>query len=191
MAFYVQPSLQDLRAHFAPHQFGPNERLTLYHVYDNLSQTPLDERGIECGDPNILLVNPWHVITVDKIKDHLDWSSRNPTQFISFYNDKDKAIDEANRRREQRWVYNGEEDRFKKRYPEKVRIAVVELEKASSVWVFSREDLKRMLGSHPDVFYGTHRPGHNEWFVWGHVPRENVAGYLSPPTFGEWIYHPL
>ena len=85
---------------FQPHTFRLDEEyVDLFHVYDNLSQTPYQtDRGIQCGDPDQYLMQAWHVITPRTLMRHSDWWNRNRTQFISFYDNLDIAQNEAQRR---------------------------------------------------------------------------------------------
>lgn len=56
----------------------------LYHVYDNLSQTPyVPKIGINAGDVNSYIMHPQHIITYAAMANHLNWNNREPTYFIS------------------------------------------------------------------------------------------------------------
>ena len=97
--------MDQLQQIFRPHQFGDTRYVDLYHVYDNLSQTPfLHGDGISCGDPDDYIMNAWHVIMPLAMRRHLNWQNRISTQFISFYNNEADARREAQRRVNQRWV---------------------------------------------------------------------------------------
>ena len=80
----------------------------LYHVYDNLSQTPyIAENGIEAGDPNTYVMQPQHIITYSSMSKHLNWRNREPTYFISLYGNEQTALQEAYRRRQQTNIPGG------------------------------------------------------------------------------------
>lgn len=158
---------------FLPHVFGPDEHFVdLFHVYDNLSQTPYQRGiGIECSDPDRYIMNSWHVITPEALRNHSDWKYRGRTQFISFYGKLESAQKEAQRRRKQEYIPGGG-----RRDPDSVRIAHVRLFRGTKVWFFSRDQMLRMMQcfgwnaayqmttcSHPD-----------EWYVYGDVPDEHV-----------------
>ena len=73
--------------------------ISLYHVYDSLSQTPyVPGYGISCGDPNTYLIHPQHLITYANIGKHLRWQNREPTIFISLFDNLEAAHSEAQRR---------------------------------------------------------------------------------------------
>lgn len=129
-------SLQQI---FRPHQFQANESdFDLYHVYDDLSQTPYQPGiGIECGDLNRYLMTAGHVITPAAMRRHLDWGNREPTQFISFCSNRADAMCERDRRRRQTNVPGGG-----RRDANSVRVAHVRLSRDSNVWAFSQRDVE-------------------------------------------------
>ncbi|KAF2453107.1 hypothetical protein BDY21DRAFT_357290 [Lineolata rhizophorae] len=171
---------------FVSHPFAENESLDLYHVYDNLSRTPLGRYGIECDDPDRYLMAPWHVITPLKMRKHLDWGNREPTQFISFYDNRDSAFKEARRRRAASLAAFGRRRQLGKqdRDPGTVSVAHVRLDKNSNVWVFSKEELMRMIPEY-DIFQ---MAGKNEWFVWEYVPLEHVVGLWKYDRWGRLTF---
>ena len=129
---------------FRPHAFQPTEaHIDLYHVYDNLSQTPYQRGiGIECGDPDEYVMNAWHVITPNTMSQHLDWYNRQPTQFISLFADRNAAAQEAQRRRNQAFVPGGGQ-----RIPNSVRTAHIRLSRGTNVWFFSRAEMLAMMAT--------------------------------------------
>lgn len=165
--------MDELRHVFRPHRFDEGqEYLDLYHVYDNLSRTPFRHGiGIECEDLDEYIMNPWHVITPQKMRQHLDWRNRQSTQFISFYGDQNAAIQEQHLRRHQNFVPGvGQRD------VGSVRIAHVRLPRHTGIWVFSRDEMLDMMqtfGPQARLEAFT-TSGRSEWFVWGHVPEEFV-----------------
>lgn len=156
---------------FQRHHFT-NDVQHLYHVYDNLSQTPYREgAGIECGDVNSYIMHPQYIITYHAMANHLNWNNREPTYFISLYDDLHRAQLEANRRTNQVSVPN----QVGRRNPASVRIAEIsvhELERLN-VFYFSRNDLIQMLRPPPNhpVFINS-SPG--EWFVMEYIPDSAV-----------------
>jgi len=54
------------------------------------------------------------------------------------------------------------------------------------VWMFSKEQLVRMLDSNLDVSRLADR---NEWFVWEFVPKKHVVGFVYFDSFGTARYH--
>lgn len=159
------------RNRFRPHQFA-NDVQYLYHVYDNLSQTPYRQgRGIQSGDINCYLMHPQYIITDQAMANHLNWNNREPTYFISLYDNLDRAQLEANRRRSQVFVPN----QVKRRDPGSVGIAKVSVYKLEmlKVFYFSREDLLEMLRpprNHP--VFTCSSPG--EWFVMAYIPNSAI-----------------
>ncbi|KAK0671529.1 hypothetical protein QBC41DRAFT_315498 [Cercophora samala] len=70
----------------------------LYHVYDDLSQTPYNEGlGIHAGVSD-RPPGPQRGITAKSLRNHLNWSHRNPTPYISLWDDWAKAEKEVERR---------------------------------------------------------------------------------------------
>lgn len=125
--------------------------------------------GIACGDPNTYYLNLWHVITPEAIKKHLNWRSSEPTQFISFYGNLADAQKEQARRQAMPWID-----------ARSVRIVQVEIDAASGVWAFNRDDLLNMMNSfgraNYDIFTTIHP---QEWLVWEFVPRNNVRQIIG------------
>lgn len=158
---------------FQPHIFRPGEDVVdLYHVYDNLSQTPyVRDRGIWCCDRDQYFVNAWHVITPGALLRHADWRNRQSTQFISFFANRTVAEHEAHRRRLNTYIPGG-----RRRDPNSVRVAHVRLPRGTNVWFFSRSEMLRMMqtlgGTAAMNMLQVSHP--NEWYVWGDVPDENV-----------------
>ena len=158
---------------FQRHRFTTDDVQHLYHVYDNLSQTPYCAgAGIECGDINSYIMHPQHIITYRAMVNHLNWDNREPTYFISLYDDLHRAQLEVNRRRSQVLVPS----QMHQRDPASVRLAEIsvrELERLN-VFCFSRNDLLRMLHPPPNhpVFVNS-SPG--EWFVMEHIPDSAVS----------------
>jgi hypothetical protein len=154
---------------FRPHGFQVGQHVDLYHVYDNLSQTPFEPGyGIACGDPDNYYMKVWYVITPSAVREHLDWSNRKPTQFISLYDNLNDATREANRRRNNVW---------QGRQPNSVRIAHVRLNGNCGVWANSRDEILAMMNAleysgDTDVFRNL---GRTEWLVWGFIPEELVV----------------
>ncbi|KAF2143149.1 uncharacterized protein K452DRAFT_286000 [Aplosporella prunicola CBS 121167] len=179
MESYMQPSPQELRVPIKPHQFSPGEVQKLYHVYDDCSQTQLSEVGIVCGNSCCYISEPQNDITVTSILRHLDWSNRCPTPFISFYDNRERAFKEANRRRKMPVWWR---DRMS------VKVAEIQLTRDSAVWVFSKKDLLCILGSHPDISRMADR---SEWFAWGVLPEEYVVGLWFLESSGNWSYQRL
>lgn len=141
-------------------------------MYDNLSRTPFQHGvGIECEDPDEYVMNAWHVITPLAMNRHLDWSNRNPTQFISFYGDLGAATREQQRRLHQTFVPGGGH-----RDGNSVRIAHVRLPRDTNVWAFSRAEMLDMMGvfGQPAQHQTFRTSGPSEWFVWGVVPKDLV-----------------
>ena len=166
---------------FSCHQFDPihDQNFKLYHVYDNLSQTPyIPGQGIEAGDKNRYLVRYWHRITVSSIAQHLDWYQKTPTSFTSLHGEPASALKAARQRMEKRnieldgrWHNRGQ-----------VFVAVISARQLADagVFVFSTEDLKseRMLNQQGMSI--THKLAgklnEREWFAmdWILKPRWNV-----------------
>lgn len=164
--------MANLQQIFRPHQFQANQgHLDLYHVYDNLSQTPYQQGiGIECGDLDRYFMNAGHVITPVAMRRHLNWANREHTQFISFYSDRADAIRERNRRRGQTNVPKGEH-----RDASSVRVAHVRITPNSNIWAFSRNEMLAMMSSFGMPVFDIMASSHpNEWFVWGDVPDQLV-----------------
>ena len=158
---------------FQPHQFGHNvQHIDLYHVYDNLSRTLYQPGvGIECEDRDNYYMDAWHVITPAAMSKHLDWKNRERTQFISFYDNLNDALNEAQRRRIQPFVRNaGARD------PASVRVAHVRLLQNTSTWSFSRAEMLNMMATFGPQAQWQMLPvsGRSEWFVWGVVPDAEV-----------------
>jgi hypothetical protein len=130
---------------FRPHDYHAHDtNQRLYHVYDNLSQTPyVPDEGINAGDSNRYLMHPWHIISYSAMIKHLDWNNRDPTYFISLYDNAQAAHIEANRRRNQSNVPGQDHQRD----PGTVRIAEVSIAELHSLNVFyvSRQELLTML----------------------------------------------
>lgn len=150
--------------------------LTLYHVYDNLSQTPLRDDGISCGDPNTYYMHPRHIITHKKILSHLKWEEREPTYFISFYDSAKAALEEAIRRQGQprpQGMY---------RNVDSVRIATVSAREldAKKVFYFSTPELKKMVPPSHDM---RPRLDPREWFAMEFVPRSTILCNDTPAQF--------
>jgi hypothetical protein len=167
---------------FHPHQFNPFtvRNLQFYHVYDGLSQTPyIPSLGIEAGDPNIYFIRYCHRITVHSIAKHLDWKQREPTSFISLFDDRECAIRESHRRASRRQVYDPATGQYRNRGD--VRIAIISGEQLAlqDVFIFSTEDLisERMLG-----LSGLHplrgKLSMKEWFVMDYIPQIAVVGTM-------------
>ncbi len=169
---------------FTAHQFDPmrDEAFKLYHVYDNLSQTPyIPGQGIQAGDKNIYLLRYWHRITVHSIAQHLDWYQKTPTSFISLYGDPDSALRAVSQRMEKRNIKL--DGRWQNRGP--VFIAVISARKLADagVFVFSTEDLKseKMLDlqgmsiNHPLAGKLNER----EWFAMDRIPEAAVEYVLE------------
>ena len=157
---------------FKPHTFQPGEtHVDLYHVYDNLSQTPYAPGiGIECGDPDNYMTNACHVITPSTMSRHLKWKNRHPTQFVSLYADQTAAQTEAERRMGHVWTPSGRRD------PNSVRIAHIRLPRGTNVWFFSRAKMLDMMATFgpgaQQAMFATSHP--SEWFIWGGVPATDV-----------------
>ncbi len=169
---------------FSRHQFDPirDQNFKLYHVYDNLSQTPyIPGQGIEAGDKNRYLVRYWHRITVRSIAQHLDWYQKTPTSFISLYGDSSSALDAARTRVEKRNIKL--DGKWHNRGP--VFIAVISARQLADagVFCFSTEDLKseRMLNlqgmsiNHPLACKLNER----EWFAMDRIPEVAVECVLG------------
>ena len=146
--------------------------ISLYHVYDSLSQTPyVPGYGISCGDPNTYLIHPQHLITYANIGKHLRWQNREPTIFISLFDNLEAAHSEAQRRVQNPWVSEAAAGRAVRRQPFSVRIAEVSARRLdwANVFYFSTGELIQMLR-----LPGNHalRPSLNraEWFVLGDIP---------------------
>ncbi|KAK1613522.1 hypothetical protein BDP81DRAFT_443702 [Colletotrichum phormii] len=165
--------MEQLRETFRPHRFGTNEHyMDLFHVYDDLSRTPyLHGIGIQCEDPDTYVINSWHVITPSAMRNHLNWRSSTPSQFISFFDSLQDARREQQRRRDKTYVSH-----VGYRRPESVRIAHVRLQRNTNVWVFSRAEMLRMMrtfGRQAELEMAQ-SSALGEWFVWGVVPDECV-----------------
>lgn len=152
-----------------PHQVSPGYLVRLYHVYDTYpdhrsSQTPFEPGvGICCGDYR---TNTTHVISPLAVRQHLNWSNRNPTQFISFYDDLDKAHDERNRR-------------AGSRPPDTVHIVVVDLKNGQDLWANNKQEIMEMMQAFGDTAFDINATmGRNEWLVWGCVLPQYVAGHV-------------
>lgn len=118
-----------------------------------------------------------HVILPSKMREHLDWNNRMPTQFISFYSDLGAARQEMARRQHQSNTPGGG-----KRDPSSVRMAHVRLSADSGdVWPFSRSEMLAMIAAHSqiDARQLLAVSGVNEWFVWGCVPEVFVCNKLE------------
>ena len=162
---------------FRPHQYTPADQIHhLYHVYDNLSQTPyVPGIGINAGDPNTYWMHPQHIITYAAMEKHFDWSNREPTYFISLYSDINTARREANRRRNRIHIREPS-GQVQRRDPASVRIAEVSIRELDrlKVFYFSREEMINMLQApmnHP-VFYNSQR---GEWLAMEYIPDEAVT----------------
>lgn len=72
---YHYDDVDDFNYHdFTSYRCPPNTNFNLYHVYDNLSQTPhCLNGGITAGDSNTSNLQPWQIITPDTMANHLDW----------------------------------------------------------------------------------------------------------------------
>ncbi|KAK5744993.1 hypothetical protein LTR17_001744 [Elasticomyces elasticus] len=164
----AQTNIMMVQQAFQPHQFPPNQMfIDLYHVYDNLSQTPyVLGQGIQCGDREVYYMNAWHVITPRRLLEHQKWANRNPTQFISFVDRANVARAERNRRRAQVLPPGGGV-----RIPASVRIAHIRLLRGTNVWSFNRAETVAMMqavnGPAHQVFVTM---GSSEWLVFGDVP---------------------
>lgn len=166
-------STSDLERIFRRHQSGNSEQyVDLWHVYDDLSRTPYQHgSGIQCEDPDVYLMNPWHVITPLAVRQHLDWRNRIATQFVSFYGDHAAALVEQQRRIDRPYVPGGQ-----RRDTSTVRVAHVRLPRNTKVWAFSRLELLDMMAAFGgnarcDTFLTT---APSEWFVWGAIPDDLV-----------------
>ncbi|KAK4163358.1 hypothetical protein QBC43DRAFT_66866 [Cladorrhinum sp. PSN259] len=76
-----------------------------YHVYDEVSETPyVPYAGIRAGNStpvkDFCERSPAEG-AVREVLDHLDWQFPGKTRFISLWDDYERAVKEANRRREQ------------------------------------------------------------------------------------------
>src|SRR4051794_6192737 len=94
---------------FKSHQFDPFtvRDLKFYHVYDGLSQTPhIPGFGIQAGDMNVYLMRYCHRITLASITKHYDWGQREPTSFISLFDNEKVAREEARQRAHRLRVYD-------------------------------------------------------------------------------------
>ncbi|GIZ45346.1 hypothetical protein CKM354_000851900 [Cercospora kikuchii] len=169
----AQNSKEQLLQIFRPHQFAANEEyVDLWHVYDNLSQTPFKPGiGIQCKDDNDYVMNAWNVITPLTMRQHLNWRNRKATQFVSLYSDPAAAQHEQQRRRNQGIVPG-----VGPRNVHSVRIAHVRIPPGTGVWFFSRSEMLEMMATFGDgarfEMFTTSAP--SEWFVWGRVPEELV-----------------
>ncbi|KAK5165728.1 uncharacterized protein LTR77_008651 [Saxophila tyrrhenica] len=185
---------------FRPHDFQPGEEyIDLYHVYDNLSRTPFVRRtGIWCADPRpgpVHALEAHRSITPASMRKHLDPLNRHPTQFISFYSEREAALAEVQRRRWEVKVPGptkpGElEPTMRDRDVTSVRMAHVRLHPGTEVYFFSRAEMLEMMEVHPEVGMEQYVLEHSvpsEWFVWGYVReecvenREDFWGRVSPP----------
>ena len=148
------------------HPYNALTPVTLYRVYDCDSQSPLDNDGFACGDPNTYVMNAWHVITPAAICRHLKWRNRRPTQFISFYNNLADALREFRRRR------NNVSPHYA---AATVRIAVIQIIASDNIWAFPKQQLMAMMNSiGGNVSDINASMGGNEWMVWEFVPRRCV-----------------
>ena len=167
---------------FRSHRCG-GEDLILYHVYDVLrfpehpdkrvgSQTPYRHKfGISCGDPNTYYIHPQHLIAYENFGRHLDWSNREPTYFISLYDNRNDALREG-RNRQNRF--------FDRRMRGLVRIVAVSARRLDNVgaFYFSTTELRQMLQltALHNLWTLTNRA---EWFVMEYVPHNAVVADLS------------
>lgn len=156
---------------FVPHRLHPvyERDLTLYHVYDDLSQTPyIHGYGIEVGDKNRYYMRYRHRINVRLLANHLDWYQDEPTSFISLFGNPTAALREANRRMSRRNVYrNGYW--YDRGF---VSVAAIPARYLADegVFFFSAQDLSsaRMLGGRAHQLDGM--LGAREWFAMDYIP---------------------
>lgn len=161
---------------FRPHVYTEDGVQTLYHVYDNLSQTPyIDQHGIEAGDPNTYVMHPQHIITYSAMLSHLNWRNREPTYFISLYGNKQAALQEAYRRRQKINVPGVSSVRD----PTSVRITVVSVQvlDQEKIFYFSRAEMINMLqvpAAH--IIFTSSTP--EEWFVMEYIPHAAITAII-------------
>lgn len=181
-AYYPLGYDDEARARCEPHDFQPHEIITLYHVWDNLSQTRCTLGGMSCGAYGVGFYPPWFSITKRSIMDHLDPWNRNPTEFISFYGNMVHAVEDILRRQGEPFVAGQWRDL------DSIQLAVVHLRESSPVWAFSRDDVLRMVGHDEEVAYALDE---DEWFVWGHIPLTCISGFWSFDSSGGALYTSL
>lgn len=181
MAFFLRPD------DFVSHRQPQGQDMNLYRVYDNLSHIPRNEgEGIECGDPSKYLMHPQHIITYAAMMNHLNWCNRKPTYFISLFADLSRALYEARRRKQQRWVRNPEAtnetapDAWMYRDPASVKIAMVSARvlDTNNVFYFSTAELRTMLQVDAGHDIRT-RLSEIEWFVMEYIPEEAIVGFYA------------
>lgn len=171
---------------FRPHHLPPTSpNFYLYHVYDNLSQSPFTQNdperadGIYSADPNNYIMKPWHIVTYSKMMQHLDWSNREPTWIISLFDNFQSASNEYNRRRTQILVPKTATGGVSQRNPDSVHIAVVSVRRLQSkhCWYFSTSEMRQMLSVQPNhpLFFMSNL---HEWFVLDWIPSAAVTQIL-------------
>lgn len=120
-------------------------------------------------------MHPQHIITYEAMAKHLDWENREPTYFISLFDDLSLALREADRRRNQPRVPR----EARRRNPASVHIAQISVHKLDhhDVFYFSRNELISMLQAPPNnpVSYNSTAA---EWFVMEFVPDDAVVGII-------------
>lgn len=123
--------------------------LKSYHVYDGLSQTPqIPGRGVQAGHVNVYLMRYCHCVTLASITKHYDWGQREPTSYISLFDNEEVARKAARCRAHQLRVYDPATGQW--RHWGYVAIAVISgKELALERFIFSLMDLisEHMLGS--------------------------------------------
>lgn len=176
---YMRSMALDL-SRFRPHVLLPNMDILLYHVYDDLSQTPfVPNEGIFSGDPHNYVLNLWHIITTQKMMEHLEWNNRNPTWMISFYDDRQLALSEQLRRRNHTHFFDVATGERRIRNPNRVRIAVVSARRLQDrgCLYFSTADIRWMLRTGPNHPLFT-MYNQCEWFVLDWVPVAAVINII-------------
>jgi hypothetical protein len=167
---HTKPMMDD----FLPHRLHPvyERDLTLYHVYDELSQTPyIHGYGIEAGDKNRYYIRYRHRITVPLIAKHLDRYQDEPTSFISLFDSPNNALREAQGRMSHRYVYRDGQS-YDRGF---VFVALISARQLADegVFFFSAQDLRRMLGGGTQQLDGI--LGAREWFAMDYIPDTTVA----------------
>ncbi|KAK0714460.1 hypothetical protein B0T21DRAFT_375942 [Apiosordaria backusii] len=84
---------------------GPDD-VKLYHVYDDLSQTPYREGLGICAGISDPPPGQQHKVTAKSLINHLNWSHRNATPYISLWDDWGKAEKEVERRLKKPTVFS-------------------------------------------------------------------------------------
>ncbi|KAH6842489.1 hypothetical protein B0I37DRAFT_382039 [Chaetomium sp. MPI-CAGE-AT-0009] len=165
---------------FSSHQLHPllEGNLQLYHVYDEISQTPYRPgAGIEAGDKNTYYIRYQHRITPRLIAKHLDWYQKEPTSFISLFDDPSDAFHEARRRMDNPEVYLDGESCHRSA----VSVAIISARRLvdAGVFFFSTKDLtsERMLGGRIQHLAG--KLNAREWFAMDYIPEAAVVRVAS------------